>query len=272
MTFCETICYNFYLKFNLSINYWFFMRTKKAIIGISTNFLLETAGPELGQERVYVNCSYIDVIIQAGGIPLMLPFVENEEIVREQMNQIDGLILSGGIDVNPLLYGEQPHPMIGTIFPRRDTHELHLVRIAQETNKPILGICRGLQLLNVAFGGTLYQDIPHMVNTGIQHCQKAQKHVPTHQVDLMSGTILEEIFETSSLLTNSIHHQAIKELANGFTVNAKTKDGMIEGIEKNDGHFMLGVQWHPEMMIASDTNMQKIFNYFIQKVKDYGSI
>ncbi|MBS4168359.1 gamma-glutamyl-gamma-aminobutyrate hydrolase family protein [Parachlamydia sp. AcF125] len=245
------------------------MRAKKAIIGISTNFLFETFGPETGQERVYVNYSYIDVVIQAGGVPLMLPFVENEEIVRAQMNQIDGLILSGGIDVNPLLYGEQPHPMLGTIFPKRDTHELHLVRMAEETNKPILGICRGLQLLNVAFGGTLYQDIPHMFNTNILHLQKEKKHIAMHDVDVMPGTILEEIFNASSLETNTYHHQAIKKLANGFTINAKAKDGLIEGIEKNDGHFILGVQWHPEMMVSSDANMQKLFNYFIKKVENH---
>lgn len=242
------------------------MLNKKAVIGISTNYLIETAGPELGQERAYVNCSYFDVIVQAGGIPLLLPFVESESVARAQMEQIDGLLLSGGIDVNPLIYGEEPHPDLGPIFPKRDTHELHLIQIARETNKPILGICRGLQLLNAAFGGSLYQDIPHMTNTEIQHSQKVQKHISTHTVDLKQGTLLQEIFGTSTLLTNSLHHQAIKQLAPAFVVNACTKDGIIEGIESRENPFILAVQWHPEMMIPYDPTMQKLFDFFIQAV------
>jgi len=245
------------------------MDSQKVIIGISTNYLIESAGPELGQERIYVNSSYIDVILRAGGIPLMLPFVEEESVARAQMSLIDGLLLSGGIDVNPLVYGEEPHPQLGPIYPKRDTHELHLVKIAQETNKPILGICRGLQLLNAAFGGTLYQDIPHMTNTDIQHAQKVQKHISTHTVDLKPGTILQQIFGSTSLLTNSLHHQAIKQLASVFTVNAQTKDGLIEGIENQANPFILAVQWHPEMMVAYEPQMQKLFDYFVKVVAQH---
>ncbi|PJD95670.1 MAG: gamma-glutamyl-gamma-aminobutyrate hydrolase [Parachlamydia sp.] len=245
------------------------MKSRKAIIGISTNYLIESSGPELGQERIYVNSSYIDVILRAGGIPLMLPFVEDESVARVQMSHVDGLLLSGGIDINPLVYGEEPHPQLGPIYPKRDTYELHLVKIAQETNKPILGICRGLQLLNAAFGGTLYQDIPHMTKTDIQHAQKVQKHISTHTVDLKPGTILQQIFGDSSLLTNSLHHQAIKQLASIFTINAQTKDGLIEGIESLINPFILAVQWHPEMMIPHDPKMQKLFDYFVEVVNQH---
>lgn len=248
------------------------MLNKKAIIGISTNYLIETVGAELGQERAYVNCAYFDAVIKAGGIPLLLPFVEEQAIARAQMEQIDGLLLSGGIDVNPHIYGEEPHPMLGPIYPKRDAHELHLIQIAKEANKPILGICRGLQIINAAFGGSLYQDIPYMTNTEIQHSQKVQKHIATHTVELKRRSILREIFGNETLMTNSLHHQAIKQLADSFTVSACTKDGIIEGIEKPNDPFILGVQWHPEMMIPYDPKMQKLFDFFIGFVEKNKSV
>lgn len=198
----------------------------------------------------------------------MLPVVEDPSTIRQQIALVDGIVLSGGYDVNPYHYGEEPTALLEEIHPERDAYELQAIKFADELKKPLLGICRGMQILNVAYGGTLYQDISHAPGERVKHRQKAKRFEPTHTVDVVEGTMLHEIVDTPTLATNSFHHQAIRELAPGFVVNAQARDGVIEGIEMPGDRFMLALQWHPEMMAPTDPSMQALFKYFIKAVTE----
>lgn len=236
---------------------------KAPLIGISATLLMVESGSFIGRERTAVVHDYIQAVQQAGGVPLVLPIIEGKELVHQQMECVDGLLLSGGYDVCPLLYGEEPMYGLETVCLERDAYELELVKEALRLKKPIFGICRGLQLLNVAFGGTLYQDIRFALPSALQHNQKAKPEDVTHSVTILPETHLHQIMQESSLLTNSFHHQTIKNLAPGLTVNAQTIDGVIEGIEGQEDLFVLGVQWHPELMIGKHPEMLKLFQAFI---------
>lgn len=234
------------------------------IIGISATLLTIESGNFIGLDRCAVVQDYVNAIVKAGGIPIVLPVVEEEDCIAQQVQLIDGLLLSGGYDVSPLFYGEEPKRGLESIRPERDAYEIRLLQIARELNKPILGICRGIQVLNVAFGGNLYQDLSLEVPSSIQHSQKGSPDQASHSVKLSSGTKIKEIMEEEFILTNSFHHQAVKDLAPGFIANAYSKDGLIEGIESIDDSFILGVQWHPELMFVKSPKMLKLFQAFVE--------
>ena len=236
---------------------------KKPIIGINSSRVIkhETAYSHSVIESL--SNDYIESIIKAGGVPVILPILYDEESIRRQIEFLDGVLLSGGIDINPLLYNEEPSPKLGYIFPDRDNFDLLIVKIACELNKPILAICRGQQILNVAFGGTLYQDLSDMEGCYIKHQQQTKDGAATHTIDITPNSILHSILG-DSIVTNSFHHQAIKALAPGFKVTAYSKDNVIEAIEKCDEKFVVGVQFHPEIMtVYDDKNMLKLFEAFI---------
>lgn len=233
-------------------------------IGISASLLTIDAGVLKGRERAFVGQDYVHAVARAGGVPVILPVINTDEIIAQQLKAVDGLILSGGFDVHPHFYGEEPHALLDVCYPDRDAFEIKLAQTASKMNIPILGICRGLQLLNVAFGGTLHQDIALHSNEVLQHHQKARPDMPAHTVNLELGTVLHHIFQQTSIRTNSLHHQSINKLAPGFTVSAKSQDGVIEGIESMEHSFILGVQWHPELMVEKDPLMQGLFQAFVQ--------
>ena len=214
-------------------------------------------------ERAYVNNDYVQAVAMAGGIPFILPLISDAEAVKEQVESMDGLIISGGHDVNPLVYGEEPIAELGFLCPERDAYDLKVIRAAIELDKPVIGICRGLQILNVAFGGTLHQDVSKMAGSRIKHLQNAKPDLSTHTVDIIKETKLYDILGESALV-NSYHHQAVKEIAPGFMVSARAKDGVIEAMEKEDG-FVLAVQWHPEMIARKDDRMLELFRKLIME-------
>ncbi|MGH4123175.1 MAG: gamma-glutamyl-gamma-aminobutyrate hydrolase family protein [Clostridium sp.] len=240
--------------------------SKKPIIGISGSLIIDQGGNFPGYERSYVNDDYVQSVANAGGTPFIIPMVYDENVLISQIEVIDALILSGGHDVNPLLYGEEPIQNLGGILPKRDTFDIKLVKIALEMNKPILGICRGEQILNVAGGGSLHQDLSYIDGCFIKHNQGSLPSVATHTVQILEGTKLHEILG-DTVMTNSFHHLAIKEVAPGYKISAISKDGVIEAIEKEGGGFILGVQWHPEMMAKDHPVMLKIFKKLIDKAK-----
>lgn len=236
----------------------------KPIIGILSNLLISSGGVFPGQEQIYVNTEYVQSIVWAGGVPLLLPVIEDEADIVTQIQHVDGLLLTGGCDINPLVYGEEPQEELGFIFPAVDDHQFAAVRAALRLNKPMLGICRGVQLLNVAFGGTLYQHLGKST-TKLKHFQKSKMDVPGHTVKIIPGTNLHNIIKKDRFITNSFHHQAVKKLATDFIVNSVALDGTIEGIEREGAPFILGVQWHPERMSAKSPEMLNLFKAFVKK-------
>ena len=234
----------------------------KPKIGIAGSIIIDKSGNFPGYRRAYVNEDYVESVIRAGGVPYIIPVLEDLNIIKEYAKNIDGLILSGGHDINPLLWKEEPNKNLGETFPERDNFELMLIRSILEEGKPILGICRGEQILNVYFGGTLYQDLSLKKDGSIRHDQKIRPDLVTHTVDIKKDSLLYKILEVDSLLVNSFHHMAIKNIGKGFDVVATSKDGVIEGIEMQDKNI-IAVQWHPEMLSKNNQLMQKLFNYFI---------
>ena len=266
----------------------------KPIIGISSGFS--------DKERVYSLAeTYVESIKKAGGVPVLLPHTPEEAAIVAE--RIDALLISGGPDVDPQLFKEMPHPTLGAICPERDESELALIKAFMDSGKPILGICRGMQLLNVAAGGSLFQDLPTFfpeyqkkymddpplwfagflnVITGgtvagkgfaaryrqqplVKHVQEAPRWFLSHTVDLLPETKLATIFGNPSIGVNSYHHLAVKEVAPGFAVTAIAPDGVIEGIERPEHIFCIGVQWHPECMFhIEDTLSDKLFTAFVQ--------
>jgi len=231
----------------------------KKTFGISTSVLPDPFGR--GSDLFGLYRDYVDTVSFAGGIPILLPPIANVEDMKLQLKQIDVLIISGGSDVNPICYGEEPHPLLESVVYERDTYELVLILEADKLGIPILGICRGLQIINVAFGGTLHQDLS-LAEAFIQHRQVVKQCDPSHSVEVTAPSMLYDIFGTKKIFTNSFHHQAIKQLAAGFSATARSKDGIIEGIERRGVVPIVAVQWHPEMMALKHPDMLRLFHYF----------
>ena len=238
----------------------------KPVIRISGSILINKGNAFSGYRRSYVNQDYVEAVLRAGAIPFIIPFNEDLEATREMVEKVDGIILSGGHDVNPYYYGEDPMLKIGELFPERDVFDMELYKTAIELKKPIFGICRGYQIINVINGGTLYQDLSYADFVKIKHDQVDNPTQATHFVELEEGTFLKNILG-EKYKVNSFHHQILKDVAPGFKVVAKSSDGVIESIEKiTEDSFVIGVQWHPEMLSASNEKSQAIFNAFVKKV------
>lgn len=228
----------------------------KPVIGITTD--VRDNG-----ENVLKN-TYVQAVIRAGGLPMIVP-VGLEEDVDQVIALLDGLLLSGGNDINPTLFNEEPHEYLGEVSPSRDSIELELARRMLKIGKPILGICRGVQVLNVAVGGSVYQDL-HKQNDGpiLQHMQKAPNTHLSHYVQVEKGSLLELIAGSERIQVNSYHHQSLKDVPSVFKVTGVASDGIVEAIESNGEQFVLGVQWHPEALsTAGDVVSLRIFEKFI---------
>lgn len=240
----------------------------KPTIGIVSDFSIDTGGNFSGNETHNLSMSYVKSVIDAGGIPLILPITLSEEIVKAQISLIDGLIISGGNDMSPLLYNEEPYCQLGSITPERDFNDMQMIKYAHIFKKPTLGICRGHQSINVYFGGTLYQDLSLNKDSFIKHSQNCRPSVIHHHtVDIVENTRLFNIFG-KSISTNSYHHQAIKDVAPNFKICAVSKDNIIEAIEYTGDSYIVGIQWHPEMMAyRNDSNMILLFKDFINNCK-----
>ncbi len=201
---------------------------------------------------------YVDAVLLSGGAPVLLPPTDDREAIAAVICRVDALLLSGGGDVDPLSYGEEPHPTCARQDPVRDRMEFEAVRLAMGARLPILGICRGIQVLNVALGGTLIQDVPSQVSGAVEHAPKK-----VHAIAIEPGSLLARVLGTRALEVNSRHHQAVKDVAAGLRVNARGPDGVIEGLEADDGRPILAVQCHPETVAAQYPIFQKIFDWIV---------
>lgn len=213
--------------------------------------------------------TYIQRLEAAGAAPFIIPLLQREATLRVLYKTLDGLLLAGGGDIDPAHFGEPPHPELGRVNQDRDRVELTLLRWAFEDELPVLGICRGIQVLNVAAGGTLYQDIESRVSGAMQHrCEDVDywKH-RAHEITVEPDSRLRAMLNSRKVNVNSYHHQAVKQVAPGFRVTAQAGDGVVEGIERIDGHFVVGVQWHPEMLAADDPVQQALFDGFVDEVR-----
>ncbi|HAX72387.1 MAG TPA: gamma-glutamyl-gamma-aminobutyrate hydrolase [Firmicutes bacterium] len=235
---------------------------KKPIIGIAGNLYIETNPVVIGSPYDFNNNNYSKCIADAGGIPIYLPVINVPEIIDQQLDLIDGLLIPGGNDINPLLYHQVPKPLQGHSNETVDMVQIYLIQKALQRNIPILGICRGHQILNVAGGGTLHQDISYAIDDPIQHKQTINLATPTHPVQITPNSILHSILGPTYTV-NSAHHQCVKDLAPQFFATALSPDGIIEGIQMEGNSFVMGVQWHPEMMASRDLLMLQLFKQFI---------
>lgn len=244
----------------------------KAVIGISASEVTIQSGPFMGEPRTYVNAAYVDSVLKNGGIPLVIPFTAGgEEMAFQQLDLVDGLILSGGHDVDPHLYGEEIDQKSGATWPDRDQFDIALLKATEGANKPVLGICRGAQIINVAHGGSMWQDLSLRPGHTLKHMQATRPDVGTHLVKIKSGTNLEKIMGQSSLMTNSFHHQVIKEVAPDLVEAATASDGVTEALESDDGQ-VIAVQWHPEEMHANPAPeaaiMNRLFKNLIERASE----
>lgn len=232
-------------------------RETKPVIGISCSHPRNTASS--------AGRTYTESILKAGGLPLLIPVMEDEEAMDEILSRVDALILTGGEDIHPSYFNEDPIPELGDVNAVRDRYDLALIRLAAGRRLPMLGICRGEQLINVAFGGTLYQDIPAQYKKNfVEHRQKEPSRIATHYIMLLPGSWIANVTGQTELVTNTHHHQAVKDVAPGFRISAWSCDSIPEAIEATDGRPIWGVQFHPEgQAMYGDSIMRRFFDFVV---------
>ena len=230
---------------------------KKPLIGV-------TALVDYGRESLWMLPGYFEGISEAGGVAVMLPVVSDMDEARRLMDTVDGLLIAGGQDVGPEMYGDTKLSVCGETSPERDVSDVMLLDEALRLNKPVLGICRGIQLINAHLGGTLYQDLPSQHPSDVCHRQAPPYDRPSHEVIIARGTPLWEIFRVESLPVNSCHHQAIRTLAPGLQAMGVSEDGLVEAVYLPERSFLFAVQWHPEFSHKADENSRKIFRAFVK--------
>lgn len=238
----------------------------KPLIGVLARLATIDSGAFNGLERINLTNAYINAIEKAGGVPIVIPANTNKENIKAQVSAMDGIIISGGDDVNTNIYKEEPFKELGYINPILDEFDIEVTKIALELDKPILGICRGLQVLNVALGGSLYQDLKYIKGCHIKHNQETKPYLGTHYIDIKENSILKDIIK-DKVLVNSYHHQSIKTLGSNLKVIAYSNDGVIEAVQKENEKFVLGVQWHPELMVDYSSHMLNLFKRFIDECR-----
>ncbi|SFL58454.1 putative glutamine amidotransferase [Gracilibacillus orientalis] len=236
----------------------------RPVIGITSSMVIHNNIPSYNLHE-----KHIQSVIQAGGVPIIIP-TGPEAMAEVWVSSCNGIILSSGEDIDPHSFGANPSPKIQNTNKKRDVTEIELVKYAQLQSKPILGLCRGVTMLNVALGGTVIQDIETSNPNAINHNQQAGRPEPTHYIQIDETSRLYQILDSLNIQVNSIHHQAINQLASNLKQVAVAPDGTIEAVEGVDkkSSMIMGVQWHPEEMASEDPTMQRLFDSFIRACKN----
>jgi len=240
----------------------------RPVIGIATQTLPGKPGGDLPTCWI-MGQRYVESLRSVGALPWLIPLLPDDpDTMRGIFDKLDGIFLTGGVDVDPSRYGENRHPKCGTTDPDRDAIELMLLEHAQATGKPVLAVCRGIQILNVAGGGTLYQDVTAMVPAAMKHdyfptsAQPSRSYL-AHEITVVPDSLLGSLLGESIVPVNSMHHQAIKDLAPGLKPTAYAPDGIIEAVESTVSNFCIAVQWHPEELTDTQPGMKRLFTSFI---------
>jgi putative glutamine amidotransferase len=247
---------------------------RRPLVGVTTQTLHAIAGiPEGLPESWVMNQRYIRAVVDLGAVPVLLPLLhEDVDTLRATYERLDGLLIPGGVDMDPASYGEEILPETGRLDPPRDCVELQLVKWAWEDGMPVLGLCRGAQVINVARGGSLWQDIPTQWKnpsggeTLMHDCYPTKGFARTHhahEVELASATRLHAAMPRPSVPVNSMHHQSVKRLGEGLVISAVAPDGVVEAVEAEGNRFMVGVQWHPEVFEVHDPYTRHLFRDFM---------
>ncbi len=214
--------------------------------------------------RFELKKAYAEAVLGAGGLPLVLPYSRRLAVIQQYLAVCEGLLVTGGaFDVSPELYGEAPREGLGAVKPERTEFERMLVEMALDRGLPLLGICGGMQLLNVVCGGTLYQDIEREIPNAKPHEQKSDRRQPAHEVAVAPRTLLERAVGPGALMVNTTHHQAVRQLGQGLVASAVSPDGVIEAIEAPERRFVVGVQWHPELLGESVPRNIRLYSAFV---------
>ena len=245
--------------------------SRRPVIGVATQTLPAVLGERppcwvMGQR-------YVEVLRAAGGVPWLVPLLpQDPDTLREIFSRLDGVFLTGGVDVDPRHYGEDKLPVCGTTDPDRDAVEIQLLQFALGRHLPVLAVCRGIQVLNVACGGTLYQDVAAQVPAALKHDYFPSPENPSrtylaHDITVRPGSRLGSILGEAVVPVNSMHHQAIKDLAPGLVPSAYAPDGIIEGVEGANGQYLVAVQWHPEELADTQPGMGRLFRTFVDAAR-----
>ena len=243
--------------------------SRRPTIGITTQSLQAIDGiPAALPASVVMNQRYYEAVAAAGAAPVLIPLLDDIDALRATYEACAGIMIPGGVDMDPGTYGEAPHERLGRVDPARDRVELQLTRWAIEDRKPLLGLCRGLQVINVAAGGTLYQDLDAQLDGAIRHdyfpTYGFDRDYVSHDVAVAPASRLRSLVEIDQLPVNSMHHQGVKRLGAGLVACAHAADGLIEAVESVNGHWMVGVQRHPEVFEADDPHTRELFRGFVR--------
>jgi putative glutamine amidotransferase len=233
---------------------------RRPLIGLTTALRQDSPGiMSAGIRRTYVQA-----VLDAGGLPVLIPPAP-EDVLHDIFSRLDGLLLPGGVDVAPAHYGEAPHPKLGAVEPERDNLELAMCRLALANDKPLLAICRGIQVMNVVMGGTLYQDIPSQYQTAITHASDLSlaRNYIAHNVLIDPGSRLATLVGSEPIAVNSWHHQSLKDIGRGLVVTGRASDGIVEAAEVPEHRFAVGVQFHPEDLYPTSERTQQLFRGFV---------
>ncbi len=235
---------------------------RKPRIGITMRLESET-------NRFYLGRDYSEAIEGLGAVPVHISLIPNKDFIADIVGDLDGILLPGSdTDVDPLRYGEEPHPKLGRVIFEKEESDLLVLAESEKRNLPIFGICFGMQILNVYRGGTLIQDIPSQVSNHIKHQQGEPLNRNSHTIEIDKNSILAGLITSKVVQVNSHHHQAVREVGENLKATTRAKDGVIECIEDiRDDKFIIGVQWHPELSWKTDVLSRKIFETFIEKCK-----